>query len=365
MKSGSEWTHHETLAASDGERYYGFGHALAVHGDTLVVGSWRHEPNHHDFSRNYGAAYVFTRSGDSWSEEQMLVASDRAICDYFGASVGVEDGLIVVGSPYDDNSRGANAGSAYIFAKANGGEWQESGKLLPPDLHAGACLGFSIASDSDHVLVGAPDQDAGSGVGSVYLSSASNMVSSAGLVVGTPIDGRKGWVASPAEHSVVQSETVQVGTGALRMTNSFDVVKGHQLIGGSGTEIVWIDFLAKMDPASLSLLVEYPDLNQYPDWQATAFAVDDEAHLIAYDGNAQNWCVASNLTVTTDFHRYSVRQDYANKTWDLYFDGTEVLQDLGFRDDGISEFSRFSFKGQWHSFSYLDELTIGTNQPSF
>jgi len=149
------------------------------------------------------------------------------------------------------------------------------------------------------------------------------------------------------------------------MTNSFGVVKLHQLIAANGVDTVWIDCWAKMSPTNVSLLVEHPDLNQYPGWLPTVFAVNGEARLIAYDGSGENWCTASNAAVTTDFHRYTVKQNYIDAKWDLYFDGSKVLSNLGFRDGGITEFSRFFFKGQWHNFSYLDDVSITTNQPSF
>jgi len=149
------------------------------------------------------------------------------------------------------------------------------------------------------------------------------------------------------------------------MTNSFGVVKLHQLIAASDAETVWIDCWAKMNPTNMSLLVQHPDLNQYPDWLPTVFAVNDQAQLIAYDGGDDIWRAATNTAVTAGFHRYTVKQDYGDKEWDLYLDGSNVFSELGFRSSDIVEFSRFSFKGQWHNFSFLDDVSISTNQPSF
>ena len=61
-----------------------------------------------------GAAYVFVRSGTTWTEEAKLLASDGAAVDLFGNSVSVSGETVVVGARLDGD-RGTFSGSAYVF----------------------------------------------------------------------------------------------------------------------------------------------------------------------------------------------------------------------------------------------------------
>jgi hypothetical protein len=67
---------------------------------------------------NAGAAYVFERSGTSWSETMKLVPSDSAMGAHFGSSVDYAGREAVVGAYLDDNAGGNNAGAAYVFCPA-------------------------------------------------------------------------------------------------------------------------------------------------------------------------------------------------------------------------------------------------------
>ena len=59
---------------------------------------------------NQGAAYVFTRSGTTWTEQQKLTASDGGANDFFGTSVAIDGDTAVAGAPGDDNgARGTQA----------------------------------------------------------------------------------------------------------------------------------------------------------------------------------------------------------------------------------------------------------------
>src|SRR6266508_3861618 len=93
------------LTASDGRALDRFGVSVAVSGDTAVVGAWGDEPPAGDQN---GSAYVFARSGTTWSQQTKLTASDGAAYDYFGYFVDVRGDTAVVGAHGDDS----NAGSA-------------------------------------------------------------------------------------------------------------------------------------------------------------------------------------------------------------------------------------------------------------
>ena len=119
------WTQAGKLTASDPKEEAGFGRAVAVHGDTIVVGAYEDDYIDPDDSSNNltgsGAAYVFTKPANGWADMTQtarLTTSDAAADDEFGTSVAVHEDTIVVGAPEEDT--GAR-GSAYIFTKpANG-----------------------------------------------------------------------------------------------------------------------------------------------------------------------------------------------------------------------------------------------------
>ena len=97
------------LTASDAAAGDQFGFSVAVDGDTVVVGARLDD----DVASDSGSAYVFVRSGTSWSEQAELKASDAEIGDLFGESVAVDGNTVVVGAGQD--ASGSKSGSAYVF----------------------------------------------------------------------------------------------------------------------------------------------------------------------------------------------------------------------------------------------------------
>ena len=133
-----------------------FGYAVAVDGDTAVIGAYQDNGNGADS----GAAYVFTRNDGVWDDGVKLTASGGAAYDNFGISVAVDGDTVVVGAPGNDGA-GADSGSVYVFVKPTGG-WAtstETAKLTASDGAALDYFGYSVAVDGDTVLVGAYQDD--------------------------------------------------------------------------------------------------------------------------------------------------------------------------------------------------------------
>ena len=86
------------LTASDAAAFDNFAGAVAVSGNTAIVGAAGND----DAGSGSGAAYVFVRSGNSWSEQAKLTASDAAPGDNFGFSVAVSGDTVVVGAALAD-----------------------------------------------------------------------------------------------------------------------------------------------------------------------------------------------------------------------------------------------------------------------
>jgi hypothetical protein len=150
---GADWVEEAKLTASDAGGGENFGYAVAIDGDTIVVGAWRENAG---AGSDQGAAYVFTRSGTLWTEQDKLVAGDGASGDRFGVSVDVDGDLVIIGAHLHDGPAGNDQGAAYIFRRS-GGAWSEQAKLLPSDAFVGAEFGFDVGVSNGTVVVGAPD----------------------------------------------------------------------------------------------------------------------------------------------------------------------------------------------------------------
>lgn len=148
-----------------------FGESVAIDdiGDVVVVGSPRQDTTAIDS----GAAYVFTRplTGTVWPEI-VLKASDAAASDYFGVDVDIsgDANTVIVGAYYDDTGAVSNHGSVYVFTKSGSG-YTQTQKIVPPTLTNSTLFGtvVSISKNGDTIVVGAEGYYNGGGQGSVYI----------------------------------------------------------------------------------------------------------------------------------------------------------------------------------------------------
>jgi hypothetical protein len=134
VRSGTTWTEQAYLKASNPDPNDTFGEAVAVSGDTVVVGAINEDSNatgingdqSNDSAPTSGAAYVFVRSGTTWTQQAYLKASNTDPGDEFGNPVAISGDTLVIGAQRDassttgvngnqaDNSA-AMAGAAYVF----------------------------------------------------------------------------------------------------------------------------------------------------------------------------------------------------------------------------------------------------------
>jgi hypothetical protein len=160
------------LAPSDGQPDDEFGLSVAISGDLILVGAWKHELTPGVAA---GAAYIFQKdSGDpnNWVEVIKLTASDGADGDLFGYSVALQGDTAVVGAWGHEPTLGVATGAAYVFQKDEGGldNWGEVKKLTAWDGVAGDGFGFAVGISGDLAAVGAFFDDLGTAdQGSVYV----------------------------------------------------------------------------------------------------------------------------------------------------------------------------------------------------
>ncbi|DAC72796.1 MAG TPA: hypothetical protein DSN98_03175 [Thermoplasmata archaeon] len=163
-RSGTTWTQQAKLIPTAGGYYDYFGYAVSLDGDTALIGA----PGN-SFNPIYpGAAYVFTRTGTTWTQQARLDPSDGQDGDYFGNSVALDGDTAIIGSEYFSGT-----GSAYVFTRS-GITWTQQTKLIPPDGFNGELFGLSVSVEGNTALIGALlDDDNGPGSGSAYVFSRS------------------------------------------------------------------------------------------------------------------------------------------------------------------------------------------------
>ena len=151
--SGGVWTQQGgPLTAADGGTEDLFGASVALDGDTALVGAPRWWGG-----VLTGAAYVFERHGRRWFQQGgPLIADDGAVYDEFGSSVALDHGTALIGAPYHCTvGQDTHEGAAYVFARTRGA-WSQQAELgwaIPADFIA-ASLGVATALDADTALVG-------------------------------------------------------------------------------------------------------------------------------------------------------------------------------------------------------------------
>ena len=161
-RSGSTWTQQTKIQSSDVQAADQFGWSIAISGDTVAVGAHTEDTG----ASNAGSVYVFTRSGSTWTQQAKIQASDKAANDLFGYSVAIDKESLAVGAAYEDTG-GSNAGAAYIFTRS-GSTWIQQKKIEASDGVAGDNFGWSIAIKGNDVAVGAAQEGSGN-LGAAYI----------------------------------------------------------------------------------------------------------------------------------------------------------------------------------------------------
>jgi hypothetical protein len=165
-RTGTTWTQQAKLLASDGAAGDVFGRSVAIDGDSIVAGALSANVGQ---NVDQGAAYVFTRTGTTWTQQWKLTAADGATSDSFGDSVDISQNSVVVGATDDATGTNTQQGSAYVFTR-NGTAWAQQAKLTASDGTAFDYFGFSTSISGDTVAVGTL-QDVGANFqqGSAYI----------------------------------------------------------------------------------------------------------------------------------------------------------------------------------------------------
>lgn len=177
VRSNGKWSQQAYLKASNTGINDQFGTSVAVDGDTVVVGAQFEDSNATGIGGNQnsnsaersGAAYVFVRDSDSWSQQAYLKASNTDADDQFGSRLALSGDTLIVSAPFEDSSatgvqgdqsdnEAEAAGAVYVFSRS-GEIWSQQAYLKASNAETGDFFGHSIAIDDDTVVVGANLED--------------------------------------------------------------------------------------------------------------------------------------------------------------------------------------------------------------
>ena len=201
VRSNGTGSQQAELTASDAAPDVSFGYSVAIYGLTAIVG----EPS---IERGLGgAAYVFVRSGSTWSQQAELTPSDSAYGDEFGWSVAIHGTTAVVGA---DQAAGA-AGAAYVFVRSSG-TWPQRAKLTAPDPAANDSFGYSVAIYGSTAVIGAPGENSNTGAAYVFVHSPGTGWSRQATLTASD-GGEVGYSVALYGSTAVVSAPVNMGAG--------------------------------------------------------------------------------------------------------------------------------------------------------
>lgn len=166
--SGTTWTQTAELGAATMQNYSWFGSSVGVSGGDIVVGA-----RYYDVTGigDVGACYFFGNSGGTWAETALFTNPDPESSDQFGQSAAMSGKLAVVGS-YLDNAFGrADSGMAYTFRKGKGTKgWFLDQDLAASDGSSNDGFAVSLACSAERIVSGGYGNDTASGTdwGVVY-----------------------------------------------------------------------------------------------------------------------------------------------------------------------------------------------------
>lgn len=140
--SSDTWRQEAALMPSAGWNRDGFGHAMAMQGDLLVIGAF--------YDRK---VCVYRHGDDGWQQEALLAPPSSSTSGNFGEALSLDGERLLVGAP------DGGSGTAYVFERQSG-QWNLAAKLeapktiVRPGVPAASDFGGTVALSGSHAMVG-------------------------------------------------------------------------------------------------------------------------------------------------------------------------------------------------------------------
>jgi hypothetical protein len=175
-RTGTTWTRHAYIKASNTDELDFFGASVALSGDTLVIGAVGEDSSatgadgdqSDDSVSNAGAVYVFTRSGSEWTQQAYLKASASG-SKTFGTTVSLATDWLAVGATSEDSDAvgvngdessndAANSGAVYLLRRS-GSAWSQVAYVKASNTGSADLFGAAVVITNDQLVVAAPFED--------------------------------------------------------------------------------------------------------------------------------------------------------------------------------------------------------------
>lgn len=151
-RTGTVWSEQAKLSISDGVANDKYGSAVALSGDTAVIGAYKRAVGN---NVGQGEAFVYARSGTTWTEQARLRASDGAPDDRFGIGVATGPDVAVIGAEHATVVDNDGQGAAYVFSRTDG-SWSQYTRLTAQAGISDDSFGRAVAvgTNGNPVVVG-------------------------------------------------------------------------------------------------------------------------------------------------------------------------------------------------------------------
>lgn len=291
-RSGSTWTQQGSKLVGTGgsiDAQQGFSVSLSADGNTAIIGGPLD-------AEGVGAAWVFTRSGSTWTQQGsklvgtgFVQVTNGDVLQGFSVSLSADGNTAIIGGPGDDGFTGA----VWVFTRT-GGVWTQPGNKIAPvgknsdDSQFGHSV--SLSADGNTAIVGGPNSTSGYGEGAVweytrsagvwgyqalltggssqaYFGSSVSLSSDGNLAVigGSEYNSGEGaaWVFTKSNGTWTGQSNKLIGTGnvgAAKQGTSVSVSDdGHTVIvgGPTGEGAAWV-FVNTHFNINLTLFLEGP-----------------------------------------------------------------------------------------------------------
>ncbi len=175
---GAQWSLQQTVSGTAGELEC-FGSSIALDGDLMVVGAFEEPQSPMLGALTIGAAFVYTRSGTTWTQLQELTSGTTGPYRY-GWALAANGGQIVVGAPVQTANSLTGAGAVYVYAKK--AQYAQQTTFNAPIITQEGRFGEAIALSGTQLVVSAPgDGTQQNGIVYGYTGSGSSWTLQSGV----------------------------------------------------------------------------------------------------------------------------------------------------------------------------------------
>ncbi len=148
----NHWGQQAILKPDEPQANAYFGWSADLYEEEVVIGSYYYD---HDGKNNSGAAYVFKKSNQDWTQAQKLIPDDVKDDDKFGFAIALSENYLVISSPYAEVNGIARTGKVYVYKKTTSDQWEVVHTFTSPEPQEREYYGLALAVKNEKILIAA------------------------------------------------------------------------------------------------------------------------------------------------------------------------------------------------------------------